>query len=137
MLRSPIDVSKNFRQICLQNHHKTSPHSSKKRRRWHTHTLGPKVSEYSGTIVSERRRWHTLTLGPKVSDYSGTIVSERRRWRTHTFGPILNIVIQIFAHQSLQSFTKSENPIIKFCTTGTVWIAIFAIISCKSLPYPQ
>ena len=25
-----------------------------------------KVNDYSGTIVSERRRWRTHTLGPKV-----------------------------------------------------------------------
>ena len=42
---------------------------------------GEKVNDYSGTIVSERRRWRTHTLGPKektrgekVNDYSGTIV---------------------------------------------------------------
>jgi hypothetical protein len=26
---------------------------------------GEKVNDYSGTIVSERRRWRTHTLGPK------------------------------------------------------------------------
>ena len=41
------------------------------RRRWRTHTLGPKV-------MPERHQWHTHTLGPKVSEYSDTIVSERQ-----------------------------------------------------------
>jgi hypothetical protein len=29
-----------------------------------------KVNDYSGTIVSERRRWRTHTLGPKFQSFA-------------------------------------------------------------------
>jgi hypothetical protein len=39
-----------------------------------------KVNDYSGTIVSERRRWRTHTLGPKSKSrtWPGLLVFERQ-----------------------------------------------------------
>ena len=63
------------------------------RRRWRTHTLGPKV-------MPERHQWHTHTLGPKVSEYSDTIVSERQWWWIHNSHARTQIFLQWFPNKT-------------------------------------
>ena len=63
LLRNPCKNLKSYDNPFWKN----SDDGRKKKKKKKKKEKREKVNDYSGTIVSERRRWRTHTLGPKIS----------------------------------------------------------------------